>query len=352
MRGVRATLVAQLLVSLFCAGSLAACTLDVSGLADVGADALVMADDSGGDALDASAEASPDSSDASNRGDAGDGTVETGTDACGPASLGYACVASAPEGWSQAVFDPTGQASCPKQFPQPIFVDVDTRAPSAQCSCSCTVVTQPTCDKTAVSVLSGTTASCMPGSMAVTADGTCMPMPRASVPAYVNLVAPTPMGTFCSPSTVVQLPSSSGSKGQLCMGGAPLAGGCRVGQVCVAAPSPLQSCIEQIGQHECPPGYVSHFVGSAHDTRGCGAGCSCTQAATCSATLTYFNDDTCNITNVALTTGGGCTLSNASQQAGSYVANLSAQNVACNPAGTPLPVGQVLLDQARTICCN
>jgi hypothetical protein len=350
---VRATLVAQLLVSLFCAGPLAACTLDVSGLADVGADAVVMADDSGGDALDASPEASPDSGDASSRGDAGDGTIETGTDACGPASLGYACVASAPEGWSQAVYDPTGQASCPKQFPQSIAVDVDTRAPSAQCSCSCTVVTQPTCDKTAVSVVSGATASCTPGSMAVTADGTCVQMPGASAAAYVNLVAPTAMPGTCSSSTVAQLPSSGNSKGQLCSGAAPLAGGCGAGQVCVAAPSPLKSCIEQNGPHSCPPGYsVSHFVGSAHDTRGCGPGCSCTQAATCSAALTYFTDDACRATNVSVTTGVGCSASNASPPPGSYMATVSVQNVACNPVGAPLPVGHAILDQERTICCN
>ena len=365
---MRASLVAQLLVALFCAGPLAACALPVSGLADVGADAAVIGDDSGRGAFDASTEASPDSGDASSRGDAGDGTIpnEPRTDGCVPsgnglidcqnpacAPLGYACVASAPEGWSQVVFDPTGQASCPMQFPQSLAVDVDPMDPPAQCSCSCAVVTQATCDKTAVSLLYGTTASCTPGSMALTADGGCVQMmPRASVAMFVNLVTPTAVPGSCSPSTVAQLPSSSGSKGQLCSGAAPLAGGCSVGQVCVAAPSPLKSCIDQIGQHTCPAGYsVSHFVGSAHDTRACGEGCGCTQTATCTAALTYFTDDACRVTNVGLTSGG-CSASNASLMAGSYMATISAQNVACNPVGTPLPAGHVILDQERTICCN
>jgi len=361
--------VARLLVAFFCAGALAACALDVSGLSDGGVDEGGIADGSSGTPADGSIDAYPpddgsQATEAMGARDASNGTVATDgcvasangsidcqNPACAP--LGYACVAPAPEGWSQAVFDPTGQATCPKQFAQSIAVDVDPVDTPAQCSCGCTVASQPTCDNMAVTASVGDASGCTSPSTKVTADGTCATIvPKVNVPPYVNLVAPMANGGSCSPAAVTQLPPTGGSKGQLCTGGASLAGGCAGGQVCVAAPNPLKSCIEQIGQHSCPAGYqVSHFLGVAHDTRGCGAGCGCTPAASCSVQLTYFNDGMCKTMNASLSSGG-CNKTMASQPAGSYLAVVSIANVTCNAAGAPQPVGHVTLDQERTICCK
>ena len=345
--------------------------MDVSGLSDGGLDESGIADGSGGALVDGSLETSPSgdgsqATDAMGARDASDGSIASdgATNGCAAsangcqdpacAPLGYVCVAPAPEGWSQVVFDPTGQATCPTQFAQSIAVDIDPVDTPAQCSCNCSVTSQPLCDDMAVTTSFGDTAACSSGAKPVTADGTCASvMPKANLPPYVDVIAPIANGGTCSSAAVAQLPPTGASKGQLCTGGATqLAGGCSGGQVCVAAPSPLKSCIEQIGQHACPAGYqVSHFLGSAHDTRGCGPGCTCTTTASCSVRLTYFSDGMCKNMSAALASGG-CNQTQASQPAASYLAVVSIQNVTCDPVGAPQPTGHVTLDQARTICCQ
>lgn len=311
--------------------------------------------------------------------DDSDGLVDCADDACGGA--GYACVATAPLGWTgylSLYVGPDGEApACPAQFPSAIpYVgrSTPTADPAACATCACGAPMGGVCDLADVIIVSEKTCQSIdPPAFATNLsvpaawDGKCESM--GSAPGGL-----TTCGGFCNRTVKAAAPQLVGGAcavsggeatkpevkwatlGKAC-GDAPSGGGCTGGQVCQPTPATgFESglCNYKPGEQACPgePFTEQHvFYEGVEDTRMC-TECSCGSPvnATCAATITVFTDNACTTGAVSFSAGSCALLPGNPTITGRSAMITSMSPCACQPSGGE-SMGAVTATQPTTFCC-
>lgn len=289
------------------------------------------------------------------------GLVDCADPAC--KTLGYACVAPAPNGWDFVAFDPTSRPGCPTSLKEN-DVDVDPTDLTSQATCTCTCnPSGVSCESGNLEANGGNTSSCneSPNPVPFPAnDGNCNPQnPSLPVEPYALANGPAPSGGTCTPAPTTTVPSTGATQGEYCSGENSFGAGCSGGQVCALAPSGTQACIHHGGQTSCPGGGygTANTVGTLSDNRGCST-CNCNGAptATCTgATWTLYASNDCSGSGTVIPADGACHATGAAAGAMSasnrYAATVS--GAACGaPSAQPSPTGSVQLNGADTVCCQ
>jgi hypothetical protein len=313
----------------------------------------------------------------------------------------YACVASAPTGWTGpfALYDgaPAGDPGCPSSFPVQAYAGNGAfNAPAPACSvCTCGApqgqacifngtmeVDDSTCGNAGTCIGAQSPAANWTGTCDYNADGwvggvtKCGPQnPMAATcingtQACNQSVLAGPLsvtGGACTPSTEVGAiaPVSWGTLGDACGGAPVVTKGCNAMHQCMPkAQAPFASglCVEKGGDNACPPVAGSPFsakhifYGSAADTRSCSA-CSCdvSAGATCTGTITWYGTTNCSGASTATlnvnTTGTTCAAVAGNPSVGSRKGTFTAPTGGtCAPIGGQ-PMGMATPQSPTTFCC-
>lgn len=326
----------------------AAADASMDARADVGADAGIDS------AIDSAADSAPDSSPDS----APDAPVDAPPDAT--CSITNGCVV-VPAGWSLVAID-TAQptAACPTGFANAAPVDV-VESPNVganACACqACSISTPPDCNAGAVKVfydLGGMQcgAAGVPAQNDNNPAGACnSDMYQGS---YANLdlkyVPPAATGAACAAPAVQQKQNVTyGSHARTCAPDSAAAAGCNGNECTPSLASPFSACIAMSGNQTCPaPMTVKHLVGT--DVSYTCSACPCTVSATCSGTMSLYEDNNCTMGLHPIAADGQCHPSGTNKMFRSYKYAGTASNVSCSAGNVPAPQNVALVGQ-ETICC-
>lgn len=288
--------------------------------------------------------------------DDGDGKADCADPKC---AAGFACSPPLQQGMFAGpawLFDGAdGQApSCGGQLPQLVYEGhrdlVSTPAVCGKCTCD------------------AATGTCNLGNLKMYTDGSCQqaagqaPLAAANQCNDVNAfnansyiaAPPTFAGGSCQPNQPgLSKPAPSwGTKGVLCQGATSQAG-CAPGGVCTprpVAPFGATLCVWAAGDQACPAGYPDKhsFWDGYTDTRDCSI-CACGQPnATCTATTTLYDKQSCQGKFGNVADDGQChQVGNASRMRTQVTVTGT-----CAPSGGA-PTGTVIEGPARTtVCCT
>jgi hypothetical protein len=278
---------------------------------------------------------------------------------------GFACVESAPQGWSgpgEIYAESTAPPPCTADFTSAYQGSAELSAPSASCSCSCeapatlcaapeiALSTSDTCGTTCDTV------TLTPGACTtVEAEASCG---SASPLAYISVANPALGAGSCSPQLSKQiLPPSWALQVQACSPAVSLAqADCSSGSVCAPVPATPYAqglCIWQAGDVSCPAGAysVKHlFYGGVGDTRDCET-CTCgaVAGASCAASLDVY-------TSMDASCSGGTVIYNSPIScAGSGFTEDVRITVTTTPgsctASQGTPTGSAVPANPTTFCC-
>jgi hypothetical protein len=358
------------------AASIAACSLDDAGIGssglpdagDGGSSVDVRAGDAPGhDArvADVARDALPDSPHAADAPgvDTSGGPCPTPPDCSNAAckSQGYLCTPPAPSGWTLAAVDLAGGTTCPPGYGTAFDVYTPPTGGSAECGCSCTVGSLPSCTTGGIVFSSGGDSSCSSGSNTKNAnDGSCTPT-TTSIAAHIKVTSlPTETGGTCSEAASSTLPPNGSTSEHVCPVSGPASTlGCSGGNVCVATTSEYSRCVLQPGAPACPGAYsVTYDVGvGVDDTRACSGACTCGEpTATCGdQTWTYYADGICGSGgSFAISLDGNCDATGLpdGNMFYSYQYTASPVGTACgSPTATPTATGSLSLTDPHSLCC-
>lgn len=273
------------------------------------------------------------------------------TDCEDPVCSEYACVPTAPAGWTGplAVFEgsPSSLPSCPEGLDAVGDYFRDLRFERASCSgCSCGSPNSESC--MGVVDLS-TTGSCSAATVSVPLTGSGCVTPGLPGPVNAANVSFNASGSCGSATqaTVQKKAPTWASAVRACESPDLGSGaGCEAGEVCSPASALADPCIVQAGEHACPAGFPRRrLVYTANqDTRSC-SDCSCSYSGSCNATVTGYGDVGCGIPTFANT--GGCAAPADVQ--GLKMSGASSSGTCSASGGSPR--GCVLPDAPTTMCC-
>ncbi len=297
---------ARTIVALACASALVAlaeCSLDESGTAVDGADALII---DGGDA------------------------------SCVP------CADLITSGWELVAYA-SGNVTCPNGYAQE-GVTANPVPSASTCSCAC--------DSPAGLCENGTISQSFNGSSCSTAaspfivDGKCVPFGSQVGLSDYNQIYFKPSSP--PPCTPRQLDAGSvGQPGTLCRGGTSCDG-----RLCSGTPLlGFASCIATQGDVSCPDGGFQQRSLVANSVTIVCSPCSCgSVAVACTGALSYYTDKACATDALDVENEAGC---QASAEAGaltqSYRWNGVVLDAGCQPSGSD---ASVIMTNERTVCCR
>jgi hypothetical protein len=277
-------------------------------------------------------------------------------------SQGYVCTPPAPAGWSIASAVFTNDSACPAGFGPSQKLTADPKADPAECGCTCSIGSSPSCVVGSIVSSTGNGSSCMAGDLTEDAnDGACM-NGTFNWTNYDKVTStPGPTGGTCSATPTTTVPAYTSTTSYVCplLAAAPTTG-CMGGEVCVATTSARSQCVVQSGSSlACPATYtVSHDVGgSVVDSRACGGPCECgaPTGTTCTEmTWTFYGMQNCKGGSGTINLDGNCDTTGVlgTGQTLSYQYTATPAGATCGTAtSTPSAGGSVSLMDPETLCC-
>lgn len=295
----------------------------------------------------------------------GNSLVDCADPACAP---GYQCVPQAPApftGYLRTrgdVFDaPPGPACADGSAPARYST---SPAGPAECTpCTCGNLAGGQCGAAPLLCYPGSSSCSGPPSdwTATASDGNCHGG-SATVNTLSCKLGPIPLIATgqCAPSST-DFPNKDAFTGvaDVCRTTQEPGGGCGSGEVCVprgAGDYAGYVCVEQVGEHACPPGWGTQIWAytGANDSRGC-TECGCgTPAASCAgAEYVFWDDPFCLISDEAVSSETCKDLSGLTDyDAWSFERSKQPFVVgSCAPSGGS-PTGSVYPTGALTFCCR
>ena len=261
---------------------------------------------------------------------------------------GYSCVDEVPNGqfgWLTT----DAQAACPgTSQPTALVTSVTSTANTCACSCSGSA----TCPGTvAIDNTENGPCTTINNSRTLTLDASCH---AANFDIQTTMKSTLASQTTCTPKAA--LPGLSSAASRICKSQLPKGGaGCASGRACLplAPVAPFKACMIVPTSTSCPASWpVASTVGtSVTDTRSCGT-CSCTQSGTCSGTVQFFTNSTCQSSAVATVPLNGCQPTGVgATTVSSYKAAVVASG-GCSPTSATVPfTGSVALGGQLSLCC-
>lgn len=271
------------------------------------------------------------------------------TDCEDPVCNEFACVPTAPAGWSgpYAVFaaSPDTLPDCPDGLELVSDQYRDLRYSPSTCSaCSCGNPTGLSCVATAA--LSATDCASLTTTESLTGSCTTHGLGATLAAVQVSFDANGSCGPGTQPTPGKDTPSwASGYR--ICKSKAPAApAGCASGEVCAPSAAGAEACVISAGDTACPAAFPDRRLvyASQDDSRGCSA-CSCSFSGGCSGTVRGYSDAACG--SQVFSVSAGCSATPNAQTLSMTTSSLDGSCV----AGASTPNGCVLPATPTTMCC-
>lgn len=281
---------------------------------------------------------------------------------------GNRCVAEIPTDWVGPLVYSTADtmenlAACPSAYMEEIAVVGNEIAETADCSCSCGDIANPTCGSAHIQVNNG---SC-PGNVfcqnniceEILVSPTSTPSAASHIGDQVQALFPSVTGGTCAQALVSSdLTSNFSALSRLCQS-TPLNASCNETETC-APQIPVgfvpQQCIAREGDFECPATgpYTERttLFASIEDDRECdGAACVCGTSVSCRGTM-YTQSPSPIMGNAPIvheSTPGCFTVSSVSGIEYNYIPD---SDLACRRDGSAVVTGNATPTGATTLCCE
>jgi hypothetical protein len=282
---------------------------------------------------------------AEGRVDGGDEPSEA-TDAAADACSSDACGFDVPAGWSLVLFARSAATQCPAGFVTESAV-TNAAAAAGACTCSpssCTVTSTPSCDDGVVATKLDSAAAPTCNQSGINLDlneGKCTKL-NASLGKHASIAAPSPKGTGACKAAAVPNPAAvTATEVRVCTSDS-------CATVCGEAPaSGLERCLIASGDQACPADAPKKTVIGTKASLACGDCATCAVTASCSGTISFYSDESCNS---VLRTFTSNVCADGDTPVRSFKWTGAAKDVSCVPSGPPAP--KVDLEEQRTVCCK
>lgn len=237
-------------------------------------------------------------------------------------------------------------------------LDVGTQS----CGCTCPAISNFTCGAVTGTGYSDTACATGLGSFNMNVN-TCTLASNFTTSNSFNFDLGNPSGVSCgAPTPTEVIPTPTWATNVKVCGGVQdaMPGVCGQDAVCVPAGSPPYGpvCVYQAGDHQCPADFATTrelVYGDFEDTRDCTT-CTCTaQNATCTATVTRYQNSMNNCSGstatLTVTTAGSNCITKASQTSFQTTAITKNPNATCAQGGATA-TGSAGPINPTTICCR
>lgn len=236
--------------------------------------------------------------------------------------------------------------TCPQGFTSHDVV-ADAKVSDGACGCECNMAQQPTCNTgTIVRTLDQTTnATCGTNATPITITGQqCSVLPNYinATGAHYNATLP-PTGGMCSWTPKTDPQKVMARQARIC----DVPPSCQ-GSVCGAK----SMCVVTDGDVACPPTFPTKTLLGGSATADCAACGDCKIEATCTGTLSLYQDYNCMTGKTDYPIDGSCN-KNPAQNVNFFAFSTSTSLGKSNCAGpAPTPAGTVKLTTPQTMCCT